>query len=297
MNIQNPLEKSWDEFKNMVNEEKRMGWVYRGHASQHWNLESTLYRCIKNKKTTEVQAAAYHKMICRIVENEEVSSDSDFKKINYPSKSPFLSGIIVGNEKHRCEFRETFDALILLRHLGFPSPLLDWSSDPFIAAFFAFNNTLEDDCAIYRMRIEVPEHCMQSNEENNVNMHLSEFDYTKTGFRHEAQFSKYLLATNQPFTDSVLAIDKQLGPYFILSDYEKIQNKYFFLEKFIIQDSGKNKLIYLNDLKKINSKYVDNKIMVREHPLESLLQDIARKVISDEVFNVTYYPRLEYLCY
>ncbi len=32
-----------------------------------------------------------------------------------------------------------YEFLAYLRHLGFPSPLLDWTRSPYIAAFFAFN--------------------------------------------------------------------------------------------------------------------------------------------------------------
>jgi len=35
---------------------------------------------------------------------------------------------------------EHFEYVAYLRHHGFPSPLLDWSQSPYVAAFFAFRN-------------------------------------------------------------------------------------------------------------------------------------------------------------
>jgi hypothetical protein len=49
--------------------------------------------------------------------------------------------------------REFTTYLAHLRHCGFPSPLLDWSRSPYVAAYFAFARARHDgDVAIYAYR-------------------------------------------------------------------------------------------------------------------------------------------------
>ena len=47
-------------------------------------------------------------------------------------------------EEHFHTWGQVFSYMVYLRHHGFPSPFLDWTLSPYIAAFFAFRRSIED---------------------------------------------------------------------------------------------------------------------------------------------------------
>jgi len=106
--------------------------LFRGQGNSEWQLRTTLERAGRER----MKFSAYHELISRIRPAVETFTESNWKFPNYGS----------GTEK----LFEDYDAyahfpsvavyryMVYLRHHGFPSPLLDWSRSPSVAAFFAF---------------------------------------------------------------------------------------------------------------------------------------------------------------
>jgi hypothetical protein len=164
MEIKRP--RSWQGFKKIIEEirvqygshtinlssgkdhTRRNKILFRGQGNAKWELKTTLERV-----TSERLSVLQYWVHATSGSNEiESLTGTDWKLKHFPEVKEEI-------EKTHDSFRITlpsYDYLVYLRHHGFPSPLLDWTESPYIAAFFAYSAAESSNSAVY-CYIETPE--------------------------------------------------------------------------------------------------------------------------------------------
>jgi hypothetical protein len=139
---------NWDEcqatFREILdsNIESISGVWFRGQADANWPLESTLERRVGGK----YRLLDYYDLASGIKPAIETLTNSAWLLPNATEISTWASSY---DARRPGSAVLAYDYLAHLRHNGFPSPLLDWTRSPYVAAFFAFSKPAGRDVAIY----------------------------------------------------------------------------------------------------------------------------------------------------
>jgi hypothetical protein len=125
--------------------------LFRGQANAEWPLSSTLERyATQNDRPALLEADLYYGRIHAAKPEIETYTGRHW---DLESPYDYLQRMQSEGEGfiHRWFAGRAYEYMVFLRHHGFPSPLLDWSRSPYVAAFFAFASAQPnvDRVAIY----------------------------------------------------------------------------------------------------------------------------------------------------
>ncbi|MGX4771090.1 FRG domain-containing protein [Bradyrhizobium guangdongense] len=143
---------SWEKFQAYIealdDESGRKAWDelwFRGQSDAEWRLQTTLER-----RTSQLRAvSAYLNRIGEIKPTIETFTERAFE-LPEPMEVESTCRQYDGFDFW---LRRSATYLAHLRHCGFPSPLLDWSRSPYVAAYFALARAKPDgNAAIFAYR-------------------------------------------------------------------------------------------------------------------------------------------------
>ena len=111
---------------------------FRGVGGSTWELTTTLERAGREG----IRISDYYELISRLKPQIETFTGSTWEIATWPKVERLLQDWDAW-ALHKFPEPAAYSYMVHLRHHGFPSPLLDWTRSPYVAAFFAFRSTVK----------------------------------------------------------------------------------------------------------------------------------------------------------
>jgi hypothetical protein len=165
--------------------------LFRGLGCSAWALETTLERAYPFELSFEIRdLPTYYSYISRSKSSVETLTEADWGAL--PDPPDFEKSLAdfetLGAQFFFIKSGPLYRFLIYLRHHGFPSPLLDWTASPYVAAFFAFDSMTKDAKSVSVYAMLRDSMLVSSSDEPTVDLMGP---YIRTHRRHLIQQSQY----------------------------------------------------------------------------------------------------------
>lgn len=162
--------------------------LFRGQENSCWSLRTTLDRWRERMPFGD-----YYRIIDRIQPQIESLTRTEWPIPPYPEVERATQDYDQFSKELLCGRCPGYAYMAYLRHHGFPSPLLDWTRSPYIAAFFAFSKANEDSQG--RVAVYVLSGMKLRLSGNRMPVLYRYGPYVRTHRRHVLQQSEYTLCT------------------------------------------------------------------------------------------------------
>lgn len=207
-------------------------YLFRGQSDSEWPLTTTLERFTGKLLTLN----EYYRILRATKPQVETFTGKTWEEIGdteqISSRSFLLSGL------------PAYEYCVYLRHHGFPSPLLDWTRSPYVAAYFAFQNVCSTaKCASIYAYCEYTEGHKSGSSSSPEIAGLG--SYVRSHRRHFQQQSQYTICTKHNGTELFFARHSDV---FAVNSEEQDE-----LWKFNIPNSERNNILERLEQFNINS--------------------------------------------
>ena len=158
--------------------------LFRGQADSKWDLLTTLER----RSSEKFDVGRYAERASRIRHELESFAGRSWSVPDFPA----IQAEIKAKQRMTYVHLPAYDYLVFLRHHGFPSPLLDWTESPFIAAYFAYVDAAKRNPVVF-CYVERPK-SVKGGSVGDASIQVCG-KYVTTDKRHFAQKAWYTIAT------------------------------------------------------------------------------------------------------